>query len=118
MNFVKTQYTDSRLGMAVLSPVLSISNFILIAYNFTIFKIISFEIFIPFFAVFLILLTVIIGKIFRKHQQATDNALGYEQNKEMVKTHLLVIEALENLSNDTMKFRLKPRIEYLRSLLK
>lgn len=118
-NFLKRQYFDSRLGMTVIGPLLAISNFVLLAYNFTVLnEVLPFRIFAPLFIIVFIIGVVIIGKIFRNHQQATDYSLVFEQDVENRKTDLLILEAFAHMYMDKdLKPRLIERLEYIKKLV-
>ena len=118
-SFFKTQYFDSRFGMVVLAPLLSISNFVLLSYNFTkISDILPLRYFAPAFIAIFIVSVILVGKTFRKHQLSTDSALAYEQNKEDLKTNLLILECLAVMHHNDLRPRLDERISYLKGILK
>ena len=83
---VRRRYHDVRAGMVTISPVVAISNFLLIAYNFSVIKdMIPFELFTVLFVVGSIVTFMIIGGLFRKNQYKIDNAIQFENNPELVR---------------------------------
>ena len=100
-DFIKRQYFDSRLGMIVLGPVMTITNTLLLVYNFTALQnIIPLRYFAPIFIILFIVAIVLIGRIFRKHQQSTDNALAFDQDKKRRWVELVTLKALYDIKQN------------------
>ena len=98
LDFIKRQYFDSRLGMIVLSPVMVITNTVLLVYNFTALQnIMPLRYFAPLFIIGFVIAVVLIGRIFRKHQQSTDNALAFDQDKKRRWVELVTLKALHDI---------------------
>jgi len=114
MSYLQKSYFDLRLGMPIFFPFLSMSNFLLIAYNFTGLKdVMGFELFAVLLAVTMVLTLVIIGRTFRKVQLATESDLGYERQKQSAKTQRVI---LENLLSSKHNDELVERIAYLKKI--
>lgn len=73
--------------------------------------------FAPVFVIGFVISVILVGKMFRKHQLSTDSALAYEQNKEDVKTNLLILECLAVMHQNDLKPRLDERIKYLKKII-
>jgi len=100
-NIVKRKYFDGRVGMVALSPILAISNFIFLAYNFTDLKnYVIFEIFAVIFLIIFLVSVTIIGNVFRNVQTPMDIKLQYEKNIEQAKTMIVLLNAVKANSND------------------
>ena len=118
MNFFKTQYFDSRFGMAVLGPLLTVSNFVLLSYNFTgLNDILPLRYFAPVFVIVFVVSVIVVGKMFRKHQLSTDSSLAFEQNKEDAKNNLLILECLAVMHQNDLRPKLDERIKYLKKIV-
>jgi hypothetical protein len=116
--FVKRQYFDSRIGMVVIAPILSVSNFILLFYNFTEFKDkIPIEYFTIIFIIIIVFVIVSIGKIFRKVQLSTDAALHYENNIQQAKTDLIILKMLGMMHRNQLTPEIDERIKYLTKII-
>ena len=103
LTFIKRQYFDSRLGMAVIGPIMAITNTILLVYNFTALQnILPLRYFAPIFFVFFIISVVIIGRIFRLHQQHIDTAQIFDQDKKTRAIELVILKTL---------YEMKPSVE-------
>ena len=117
---IQRRYHDVRVGMTTVSPIVAISNFLLLAYNFSILsEILPFEVFTVLFVVGSIIVFMFIGGIFRKKQYKIDNAIQYENNPELVKTNLVIMECLKNLPIDAdLKKKIDERIMIHKSYLR
>lgn len=113
---IKRHYTDMRYGSGVSVPVFSYSSFILIAYNFTGLQQIPFAIFAPLFTAGLITLFIITGKVFRVKQLSTDQDLLYAQQKELIRTQRITLEAIVKHPDLETTQAVLERIEYLKKL--
>ena len=116
----KKRFLELRLGLPLIAPLLSFSNFILIAYNFTDLKQLPFPIFAILFAVGVLAILILVGHYFRNIQQPTDFKLMYERNLEHVKTMLVILEVLDSglgvFRKPELKRKLDERIEYHRTI--
>jgi len=114
---IKKWYTDMRYGSAVATPIFSYSSFVLIAYNFTQASIIPFPIFAAGFTGGLIVMFITIGGVFRTKQLSTDQDLLYQQQKELIRTQRITLEAIQSLMNEgDKKTEVLERIQYLKKL--
>lgn len=116
MNRIKKFYTDMRYGAAVATPVFSYSSFVLIAYNFTGLNTIPFPIFAVSFTAGLIVLFIIVGAVFRTKQLSTDQDLLYMQQKELIRTQRITLEAIATNLGILAGSEITERIEYLKRL--
>ena len=116
MNPIKKFYMDMRLGSGVATPIFSYSSFVLIAYNFTGLKEIPFPVFVAGFTAALITGFIIIGSIFRNHQMSTDQDLIYYQQKELIRTQRITLEAITKHPDIETTQQVTERIEYLKRL--
>lgn len=113
LDFLKRRYADMRYGQAQLAVIIGIINFLLISYNFSMFKdFIEFHwyvlVAINIFGIGLILL----GKGFRVKQMSTDHNLAFSQapldrrKDRIILENLLEIKKHLKLSitNESIKF--------------
>ena len=92
---IQRRYHDVRVGMTTVSPIVAISNFLLLAYNFSIMnEILPFEIFTVLFIIGSIAVFMVIGSIFRKKQYKVDNTIQYENNPMLMKSIYLILKSL------------------------
>ena len=118
MNWLKTKrhYADFRTGLPIIAPLLSISNFILLAYNFTALKdMVSIEIFGVGFAIIFVTSMVLIGNFYRKKQQPIDFGLQFERNRKNAMMFRLLLEnsASHFISTDPRFKEINETVEYL-----
>lgn len=100
IRYVKRRYADLRFAINVVAPVLSYSNFVLLAYNFSDMKdMLPFEIFVPLFTGGLVGILLIIGLTFRKKQLETDITLQYEQSIPAVRSMRILYDYLEQIGS-------------------
>lgn len=106
--FIKHRYYEFRIGNQTLSPVLQLSNFLMLAY-LTINEIIPFYIFVPLFVVTLLVSMTFIGSKFRAHQMSTDINMGFEKATESGLTTYHIMRALHEIKpqNDDFVERMK-----------
>jgi membrane protein YdbS with pleckstrin-like domain len=120
VDFVKKRYYDTRVGVTTVSPLIALVNFILLSYNFSTIKeslnIWTFGILV---ASGLIVALTIIGVFFRKKQYKIDLAYMYLENKEQLKTDLIILNALERFypPGDEKSKMLHSRIGTLKAYL-
>lgn len=108
---IKKIYFDMRMGQAVIFPIISMINFIIISYSLTdIGSMISMQIYMPTVIITMVIVLIVIGSMFRKKQQATDISVVYENNVEFIKD----MDAL--MSGD--KTKINARQEYHKKVLK
>lgn len=118
--FYKKRYFDARAGYTTVSPIIAILNFILISYNFSIMKeymnIITFTILV---GLGLIVALTMIGVVFRRNQYKVDLAFSYFENKEQLKTDLLILDSLVRfyLPTDSKSIKINDRIKILKAHL-
>lgn len=112
---IKRKYFDARIGMMVIAPLLAISNFVFLAYNFTELKnYMSLESFSIIFVVSFLAIIIIIGSMFRKVQTPTDIKLHYEKNIEQARTMVVLLNAIKSISDEK---NIDDRIQYLQSII-
>jgi len=104
--FVKRRYFETRAGITVLSPAISASTLIGVAFLY-IQDHISIYLFIPLFVAFMIAVATIIGFKFRGIQLSTDEDMKYEKQKELNKTLFLIMQSLELNQSDEFKARME-----------
>ena len=94
---IKEFYHKIRLGQAVVFPVLSMINFIIISYSLTTIKdVIPIHFYIPIFAVALISMLMVIGSIFHNKQQSTDFNMNFRKQTNLIKSIRLMLESQLN----------------------
>jgi len=116
---VKRNYSDFRIGLPIIAPLLAISNFVLLAYNFTDLKdMMPIEIFGIIFATGFVSLMVLMGKVFRKKQQSTDFDLQFERARKHAMIYRIILEAQLRsfLSTDKQAIEIQETIDYLKSI--
>jgi len=89
---VKRRYYDFRSGGITLAPVLGISNFMMLVYM-TINESVPLYIFVPAFAVLVLVSFTIIGRTFRKIQFSTDLNMGFERASKQGRTFFEIMES-------------------------
>ena len=112
--FVKRRYFETRAGITVMSPAISASTLIGVAYLY-ISEIIPIWAFVPMFMAFMITVATIIGFKFRGIQLQTDQDILYEKSRELNKTLYLIMEALNN-SPQTQSRKFCTRMEYVEKI--
>ena len=108
--FVKRRYFELRARITVISPAISASTLIGVAYLY-IRDIIPIWAFIPMFVAFMIVIATIIGFKFRGIQLQTDEDMKYEKQRELNKTLFLI---LKSLNDNTPEFQ--KRMETVRKI--
>ena len=93
--FVKRRYFETRAGITVMSPAISASTLIGVAFLY-IQDIIPIWIFIPTFVIFMITVATIVGFKFRGIQLQTDEDMKYEKQKELNKTLYCIMKEVSN----------------------
>ena len=93
--FVKRRYFETRAGITVMSPAISASTLIGVAFLY-IQDIIPIWIFIPAFVVFMITVATIVGFKFRGIQLQTDQDMTYEKQREFNKTLYCIMKEVSN----------------------
>jgi hypothetical protein len=107
--FIKRRYFDMRTGNTTISPVLQLSNFLMLSY-LTINDIIPIWLFAPFFIVGIISAFTLIGNRFRKVQTTTDINMNYEKASEALRTTVVCMELTIDMAK---KLGIEPAKEYL-----
>ena len=97
--FVKRRYFETRAGITVMSPAISASTLIGVAYLY-ISEIIPIWAFVPMFVAFMITVATIIGFKFRGIQLSTDEDMKYEKQKELNKTLYLIMQSQMNIMHE------------------
>jgi hypothetical protein len=108
--FLKRRYFELRAGITVISPAISASTLIGVAYLY-IEDILPIYFFIPMFLTFMIIVATVIGFKFRGIQLQTDEDMKYEKQRELNKTLYLIMKSLDN---HTPEF--KERMEWVRKI--
>jgi hypothetical protein len=99
---IKELYHKIRLGQAVVFPVISMVNFIIISYSLTTIKdIIPIHFYIPIFAVVLISMLMVIGSVFHNKQQSTDFNMNFRKQTHLIKSIRLMLESQLNKTPET-----------------
>jgi len=99
---IKELYHKIRLGQAVVFPVLSMINFIIISYSLTTIKdIIPIHFYIPIFAIVLISMLMVIGSVFHNKQQSTDFNMNFRKQTHLIKSIRLMLESQLNKTPET-----------------
>lgn len=99
---IKELYHKIRLGQAVVFPIISMINFIIISYSLTTIKdVIPIHIYIPIFAVILISMLMMIGSIFHNKQQSTDFNMNFRKQTNLIKSIRLMLESQSSKTPET-----------------
>ena len=99
---IKELYHKIRLGQAVVFPVISMINFIIISYSLTTIKdIIPIHFYIPIFAIVLISMLMVIGSVFHNKQQSTDFNMNFRKQTHLIKSIRLMLESQLNKTPET-----------------
>ena len=99
---IKELYHKIRLGQAVVFPVISMINFIIISYSLTMIKdVIPIHFYIPIFAVVLISMLMMVGSIFHSKQQSTDFNMNFRKQTHLIKSIRLMLESQLNKTPET-----------------
>ncbi len=93
--FVKRRYFELRAGITVISPVISASTLIGVAYLY-IRDFLPIWIFVPLFVSFMVVVATVIGFKFRGIQLQTDEDMKYEKQRELNKTLYEIMKALSD----------------------
>lgn len=109
---IKRRYFDMRVGAATISPILSMSNFLMLSY-LTINELIPIWIFAPMFVISVALALVLVGNRFRKIQTSTDINMQYEKSSDWAKTQVVMMNALFSL---LVYAQIQPSPEFVRQL--
>ena len=94
--FIKRRYFETRAGISVISPLISASTLIGVAFLY-IKEIVPIWIFVPVFVMFMITIATVIGFKFRGIQLATDNDMMYEKSRELNKTLFVMMYTQRNI---------------------
>ena len=108
--FIKRRYFELRAGITVISPAISASTLIGVAYLY-ISEVLPIWIFVPLFLAFMIIIATVIGFKFRGIQLGTDEDMKYEKQRELNKTLYLI---MKSLNDDSPEF--KERMEWVRKI--
>ncbi len=108
--FIKRRYFELRAGITVISPAISASTLIGVAYLY-ISEVLPIWIFIPMFVAFMITVATVIGFKFRGIQLQTDEDMKYEKQRELNKTLYMI---MKSLNDDSPEF--KERMEWVRKI--
>ncbi len=99
---IKELYHKIRLGQAVVFPVISMINFIIISYSLTTIKdVIPIYLYIPIFSIVLISMLMMIGGIFHNKQQSTDFNMNFRKQTHLIKSIRLMLESQSNKTSET-----------------
>lgn len=99
---IKELYHKIRLGQAVVFPVISMINFIIISYSLTTIKdVIPIYLYIPIFSIVLISMLMMIGSIFHNKQQSTDFNMNFRKQTHLIKSIRLMLESQSNKTPET-----------------
>ena len=110
-NKLKRRYSDLRWGYSQVGVIIGLSNFLLLAYNFTNAKeLTSFPIFVSLTAVGFGLSLILIGHVFKKQQMSTDHDIGFEHSPVIAKAYRLILQQLPQ-TEETMQF-----VKYLKKI--
>jgi len=101
--FIKRRYFEARAGNTVISPLISASTFVGVAYLY-IQHYLPFYVFLPMFLISMITLVTVVGLKFRNIQLSTDEDMKYEKQKELNKTLYLIMEALCKQNEQSPEF--------------
>lgn len=112
--FLKRRYFEARAGNTVISPLISASTFIGVAYLY-IQDIIPIWIFAPLFVLTMAIIVTVIGLKFRKIQLATDEDMKYERQIELNKTLLEIMKALNDDKQRDKRFT--DRMEWIEKII-
>lgn len=112
VSYFKRRYADSRVGYALLAPLLAFSNFILLVYNFTALSFIPFELFVVLAITFGAITLAFVGRLFRKKQQSTDFDLAFERSRQGAKVLRILLESQDGIPSKEML----DEIAYLRKI--
>ncbi len=114
----KRRYFDLRQGSIVIMPMVSFTNFLMLAY-LTINDVIPLWIFAPVFLITLIATLVIVGRNFRKIQLNTDMDLNYERASSAgVTVYFMMLAELEIMKAQNIHIPqgFLDRMEYMRKI--
>jgi len=103
------------MGYNIFAPMIAMSNFILIAYNFTNLKdIMPMWTFAIIAIALLISSLIVIGLLFQRKQHSTDLSLAYERNIPFAKTMIVLLRATQRTIKPSDKHfdELQERINY------
>ena len=116
--FLKRRYFEFRQGATTLTPILSFSNFLMLAY-LTISEVIPFWIFVPFFIVTVLISFTLVGYKFRNIQYTTDINMAYEKSTEAAETVVQMMNGLEVIMKEKgieLPKGFSERLEYMRNI--
>ena len=94
MDRLKRYYLYLRFGQVMIFPILSFSNFMMIAY-LALDGFVPMRYLIPFLIVACIGSMIIIGRIFKNKQLSTDQNTVFEQSPHLIKTLRMILESDE-----------------------
>jgi len=114
--FIKRRYFETRAGITVISPAISASTLIGVAYLY-ISELIPIWAFVPMFVMFMITVATIIGFKFRGIQLQTDEDMKYEKQRELNKTlYEIMNQVRKNGSSENISDEFEKRMEWVRRI--
>ena len=112
ISFFKRRYYDLRLGGIMVSPMVQMGNFAMIAFLY-VRDIIPLEIFAPLFMILGLVGLSIIGNKFRKHQASTDWNMVLEKQTRKAAIFYQMMKAIKEGKTDK---EFDKQMEYLKSI--
>lgn len=106
--YIKRRYLDMRTGMTTISPILQLSNFLMLSY-LTISEVIPMWLFAPLFIVGILFSFTLVGNRFRKIQTPTDIHMNYEKSTDAAKTVYMLMKRIQDIAKE---FKLKDDPEF------
>ena len=110
--FIKRRYNEMRIGNVTISPILQLTNFLMLSY-LTINEIIPIWLFAPFFIIGIVTAFTLVGNKFRKVQTSTDINMTYEKSTEAVKSQAILYKRVDDIA---IKVGLKDDPEFTQRL--
>lgn len=111
--FIKRRYYEFRMGNQMLSPVLQLGNFLMLAY-LTINEVIPFYLFVPLFVLTVLASMTFVGSKFRSLQLSTDINIAYEKSTYAGVTTYHMMKAINDIKPQDEEF-LK-RMDYVKRI--
>ncbi len=115
---IKRRYFDFRNGHLTLAPLISFSNFMMLAY-LTINEFIPIWLFAPLFTIAVLISFTVVGNYFRKIQVATDLNMGYEKATESATTFFMMMKSDKKIMdalNIPYPEGFESRLDYMRRI--
>ncbi len=107
-----------RTGMTTISPLLQLSNFLMLSY-LTIAEVVPMWLFAPLFIFGILIAFTLVGNRFRKIQTSTDINMNYEKSTEASKTVYMLMKRIEDVAKE-IKIKDDPeyneRMEYVKKI--